>query len=429
MTRDHDPSRHRTPFILMNNANLRIDNPEKSIQANASHLPDSVPTPAQPLRVALVHDWLTGLRGGEKCLERLCLLFPHATIHTLIHDHGKVGPIIGKMKILTSPLQKIPGVAKFYRHLLPIMPWGVRSLDMGQADLVISLSHCVAKSVPVPDGVPHISYCFTPMRYAWDGRPAYLEKWPAGSLRRRFLEFILNRLARWDARTACDVTQFVAISKTIQDRIHRHYARSSVVIAPPVDTDFYCPDARIPREEFYLAASALVPYKRIDQAIDACNRLGKKLVVIGSGPELENLKLRAGPTVQVLGFKPDEFLRDQLRKCKALIFPGDEDFGILPIEALACGTPVIALGRGGVAETVDDSVGRLYHDPSVESLCQAIHDWEAMPQNPQLAIIARRKAEQFSPEKFDQAILKLVNSWQAPGNPTAKPLKINLQAS
>lgn len=390
---------------------LRQDAPGHSPQSH-SHLNPAAA--GRPLRVALVHDWLTGLRGGEKCLERLCLLWPDATVHTLIHSPGKVGPIIGRMKIKTSPLQKLPRVEKFYRQLLPIMPWAVSRLDVGQVDVVISLSHCVAKAVKVPAGVPHISYCFTPMRYAWDGRAAYLEKWPVGSLKRRLLEAVLNRLARWDARTAARVTQFVAISKTIQARISRNYNRTSVVIAPPVDTAYYQPDTSVAREDYYLAASALVPYKLIDQAVAACNRLGRKLVVIGSGPELENLRKMAGPTVQVLGFQPDEVLRDHLRRCRALIFPGDEDFGILPIEALACGTPVIALGRGGVAETVDESVGRLYDEPTVNALCQAICNFEESPKSPALSQLARQKAEQFAVAEFDRQMMNLVHQLCSP---------------
>jgi len=398
---------------------LRQDAPASN---SPSHLPARAAAGQKTLRVALVHDWLTGLRGGEKCLERLCLLFPQATIHTLIHTPGKVGPIIGRMPIKTSPLQKLPRVEKYYRHLLPLMPWAVGRLDVGQVDVVISLSHCVAKAIKVPAGVPHITYCFTPMRYAWDGRAAYLEKWPLGSPKRRLIETILNRLARWDARTAAGVTQFVAISRTIQERIRRNYGRPSVIIAPPVDTDYYQPDPTVPREDFYLAASALVPYKLIDQAVAACTRLGRRLVVIGSGPELENLKKMAGPTVQVLGFQPDDVLRSHLRRCRALIFPGDEDFGILPIEALACGTPVIALGRGGVAETVDDSVGRLYAEPTVDSLSQAIVDFEQMPPNPRQAELARQKAEKFATQEFDTAIARLVQEHCQPNRTTARHL-------
>lgn len=365
------------------------------------------------LRVALVHDWLTGLRGGEKCLERLCRIFPDATIHTLVHDPGKCGPVIEAMKIRTSPLQRIPGVARHYRKLLPIMPWAIGRIDIGQPDLVISLSHCVAKAVRVPADVPHVCYCFTPMRYAWDGRDAYLDRWPSGSVKRIVAEKLLDRLARWDAASAVGVSRFVAISRTIQERIQRNYGRQSDIVAPPVDTDFYRPDPRMPREDFYLAASALVPYKRIDHAIEACKRMGKKLVVIGHGPELPRLQGIAGENVRFLGHSSDEVLRDHMRRCRALLFPGDEDFGILPIEALACGTPVIALDAGGVAETVDSSVGRLFPEPTVDSLCQAIRDFESQANAAFDPRVAREKAERFSGDRFDDGILNVLRQVMA----------------
>ncbi|MFM7319444.1 MAG: glycosyltransferase [bacterium] len=362
----------------------------------------------RPLKVALVHDWLTGLRGGEKCLERLCLLFPDATIHTLIHSPGKVGPIIGGMKIRSSPLRHLPRVDRYYRHFLPVMPWAIRQIDVGQVDLVISLSHCVAKAVRVPAGVPHLCYCFTPMRYAWDGRQAYLEKWREGSIKRRLIEALLDSLARWDLAHSAGVTQFIAISRTIRDRIQNNYGRKSMIVYPPVDTDFYTPDPSVVRDDYYLAASALVPYKKIDQAITACNRLGRRLKVIGSGPEMNRLKAMAGPTVEILGFQPDEVLRDHLRQCRALIFPGDEDFGIVPIESLACGTPVIAFDRGGVAESVDSSVGEVYPEQSVESLSEAILRFEQKPFDISLSNQARARAEAFAREVFDESMLRLI---------------------
>lgn len=379
--------------------------------AISRHSPHRVPdsTPARPqgeLRVALVHDWLTGLRGGEKCLERLCRMFPNATIHTLIHDVGKCGPVIESMAIRTSPLQRIPGVARHYRKLLPLMPWAVNRIDVGDVDLVISLSHCVAKAVRVPAGVPHVSYCFTPMRYAWDGRSAYLNRLREGSLKRIVAEKLLNRLARWDASTTQGVTQFVAISDTIRQRIARNYNRESVIVAPPVDTGFYCPDASVNREDFYLAASALVPYKRIDQAVEACRRLGRKLVVIGQGPELTRLRAMGGDQVQFLGYCPDDVLRDHMRRCRALLFPGEEDFGILPIEALACGAPVIALNAGGVAETVDETAGRLFCQPTVESLCESIEAFERTDEfDPNHA---RAKAMRFAETRFDEGIREVL---------------------
>lgn len=366
------------------------------------------------LRVALVHDWLTGLRGGEKCLERLCYLFPDAHIHTLIHHPGSVGDLIGSKTIHSSPLQRLPGVSRYYRSLLPVMPWAVSQLEVGDVDVVISLSHCVAKAIRVPEGVPHLCYCFTPMRYAWDGRDAYLDRWPKRSVKRRLAEALLNRLARWDADQSKNVDQFVAISRTIQNRIQTNYHRDSVIISPPVDTRFYSPDSSIEREDFYLAASALVPYKKLDQAVEACCRLGRRLVLVGSGPELERIRDLAGPTVEVLGYQPDDVLRFYMQRCRALLFPGDEDFGIVPIEALACGTPVIALNRGGVAETVDQSVGRLYDDQTVESLMEAILLWENQPKPANLAGRARAKAERFAVEQFDSAIMRQVNQlWQS----------------
>ncbi len=329
------------------------------------------------LRVALVHDWLTGRRGGEKCLEAMCRLFPQAVIHTLIHVPGAAGPTIERMPIRTTPLQRLPGVRRHYRHVLPLMPLATRYWDVGEVDLVVSLSHCVAKAVRVPPQVPHVCYCFTPMRYAWESRSAYFEGWSGRPVRRRLAGILLDRLQRWDRATSSGVTQFIAISETVRDRIARSYGRESVVIQPPVETGYYTPgEGCALREEYYLCVSALVGYKRIDHAVRACSSLGRRLVVIGEGPERERLRRLAGPTVQFLGWQPDEVIRQHYRRCRALLFPGEEDFGIVPIEALACGAPVIALGRGGVAETVDERVGRLYAEPGVEGLQQAILGWE-----------------------------------------------------
>jgi glycosyltransferase involved in cell wall biosynthesis len=356
------------------------------------------------LRVALVHDWLTGMRGGEKCLEALCHAFPVACIHTLIHQPGKLSPTIERMAIRTSPLQRIPGITRHYRHWLPAMPWAARSWRVGPVDLVISLSHCVAKSVPVPRGVPHVCYCFTPMRYAWEGRAAYLENWADRPVRRFMAGCMLNGLRSWDHATARGVTHFVAISQTVRRRIAACYGRNSIVIPPPVATDFYRPDPVRAREDFYLVVSALVPYKRVEQAVLACSKLGRRLVVIGEGTERPRLHGLAGPSVTFLGWQPDEVIRDHYHRCRALLFPGEEDFGIVPIEALACGAPVIALGLGGVAETVDGRVGRLYGEPKAEALAEAIASWESdgMPFD---AATARRRAETYSHERFRGRLL------------------------
>jgi len=361
------------------------------------------PAPPAGLRVALVHDWLTGMRGGEKCLEVLCRAFPDATLHTLIHRPGALSPAIEGMTIRPSPLQRLPGVFDHYRKLLPIMPMAARSWRVGEVDLVVSLSHCVAKMVRVPPGVPHVCYCFTPMRYAWDGRDAYLASWSDRPVRRALAGALLDRLRRQDRETSGRVSHFVAISETIRDRIGRCYDRESRVIQPPVDTDFYTP-GEVPREDFYLCVSALVPYKNLDQAVMACTASNRRLIVIGGGPERARLERLAGPSVTFLGWQSDEVIRDHYRRCRALLFPGEEDFGIVPIEALACQAPVIALGRGGAAETVDDSVGRTYPESTPEALRAAIEAWEAVgrPSDPE---IARGRAEALALPVFRRRLL------------------------
>ncbi|MDR3635356.1 MAG: glycosyltransferase [Isosphaeraceae bacterium] len=357
----------------------------------------------ETLRPALVHDWLTGMRGGEKCLEVLCRAFPDAALHTLIHRKGALSPAIEERAIRTSPLQKVPGIFGQYRNLLPLMPLAARAWDVGDVDVVVSLSHCVAKAVRVPAGVPHVCYCFTPMRYAWQGRDAYLDGWRGRPLRRALAGLMLDRLRDWDHATAAGVTHFVAISQTVRARIKAYYGRDSHVVPPPVDTDFYTPDG-MPRGDAFLCVSALVPYKRIDHAVIACTRLGRPLVVIGEGPERPKLEKLAGPNVRFLGWQPDAVLRDHYRRCRALLFPGEEDFGIVPVEALACGAPVIALGRGGVAENVDDSVGRVYSEPSAQGLLDAVNAWEA-DGRPHDAEEGRRRAEGLAVPLFRARML------------------------
>jgi glycosyltransferase involved in cell wall biosynthesis len=359
------------------------------------------------LRVALVHDWLTGMRGGEKCLEVLCRAFPDATLHTLIHRRGAVSPAIESMRIHTSPLQHLPGVFRNYRKLLPVMPMAARAWRTGDVDLVVSLSHCVAKSVRVPKGVPHVCYCFTPMRYAWQGRDAYLEAWSERPFRQAMAKVLLNRMRDWDRAAAERVSHFVAISETVRERISRCYGRESQVIQPPVNTHFYTPAAEndAARDKApYLVVSALVPYKKIDQAVTACSFLGRSLVVIGEGPERARLERLASPSVTFLGWQPDEVIRHHYRRCKALLFPGEEDFGIVPIEALACGGPVIALAKGGASETVDERVGRTYTAATAEGLLEAIESWEAdgSPHDPEFA---RRKAEAYALPRFEDRLL------------------------
>jgi glycosyltransferase involved in cell wall biosynthesis len=366
---------------------------------------EAIPEPLAGLRIALVHDWLTGMRGGEKCLDVLCQAFPRATLYTLIHRRASLSPAIESMAIRTSPLQAIPGVFRYYRHLLPIMPLAMRAWRLKDVDLVISLSHCVAKSVRPPAGVPHVCYCFTPMRYAWQARDTYLETWSRRPIRRVLARSLLARLQRWDRRTAARVTHFVAISETVRARIAQFYRRESRVIQPPVNVEFYTPGASAaPRDDFYLVVSALVPYKRVEHAVQACTKLRRRLIVIGAGPERPRLEAAAGPSVRFLGWQPDDVIRDHYRRARALLFPGEEDFGIVPLEALACGTPVIALGRGGAAETIDETVGRIYTEPSAAALLKAIAAWEAASR-PHDPVQARTRAERFSLPLFRARLL------------------------
>ncbi len=352
------------------------------------------------MRVALVHDWLTGMRGGEKCLEALCRLWPHAHLYTLVYSRGRLSPTIERMDIRTSFLDRVPGIHAAYRYLLPAMPAAIESFRLDGYDLVVSLSHCVAKSVRVPRGVPHLCYCFTPMRYAWHLRDAYLGTDSILDPR----SSVLGLLRRWDRATARRVTQFVAISRTVAERIRECYGRPSRVIYPPVDTEFYTP-APVPREDYYLCVSALVPYKRLDLAIDASNRLGRRLVVVGAGPDESRLKSLAGPTVQFAGWQPDEVLRDHYRRCQALVFPGLEDFGIVPLEAQACGAPVIAFGAGGATETViapaagRPGTGLLFEDQSTTGVVRAMQRFEASLEA-MSGPLARTNAERFCTSRF-----------------------------
>lgn len=355
-------------------------------------------------RVVLVHDWLTGMRGGEKCLEVLCERWPNAPLLTLLHRPGSISPVIEQRPIQTSLFQRLPAVHRYYRYLLPFMPATVARFQVPSCDLVVSFSHCVAKSVPPPPGTPHVCYCFTPMRYAWHMRQSYFSQERLGRLKARAIDRLMQRLRDWDRRTAGHVTHFIAISRTVQQRIRECYGRESTVIYPPVNTDFYCPSSE-PREDFYLMVSAFAPYKRLDLAVAACKQMRRPLRIIGTGQDEKRLRALAGPTISFLGWQPDTVIREQMRRCRALLFPGEEDFGIVPLEAHACGTPVIAFGRGGASETVispDNSrepTGVWFMEQTVAGLIDALQSFEANARQFDPAV-ARRQALRFNQERF-----------------------------
>jgi glycosyltransferase involved in cell wall biosynthesis len=330
-----------------------------------------------------VHDWLTGMRGGEKVLEVLCETYPDADLLTLFHVRGSVSPAIERMRPRTSFLQNVPGIRRYYRYCLPLFPAAIEQFDLDQYDLIISTSHCAAKSVVKTGRARHLCYCFTPMRYAWDQFDAYFGEDRVGKLKSRLLRPVLRALSRWDAATAGRVDRYVAISQHVASRIRRYYNREAGVIYPPVDTDFYAPDESVAPENFLLIVSALVPYKRIDLAIEASRLSGTPLRIVGDGPERGALAARVAATgadVTFLGAVSDEEIRDLYRRASAVLLPGEEDFGIAPVEAQACGTPVIALGRGGALETVVDGVtGLLVAEPTGEAFAEAIKRAAQLP--------------------------------------------------
>ena len=303
-------------------------------------------------RVALVHDWLTGMRGGEKCLDVLCEIFPRADLHTLLHVPGSVSPRIEARRIATTFVGRLPDASRSYRRWLPLFPRAIESLDLGARALVVSTSHCVAKGVRVPPGALHVCYCHTPMRYVWDQFEAYFGPGRADPATRLAARLVRRPLQRWDVRTAARVHRFVVNSEHVRARIQRHYGREAVVIHPPVDCGRFAVDRRGP-DDYFLAVSAFAPYKRLDLAIEAARRAGVRLVVVGRGPEASRLeRLAHGSRCEFLPWQSDEALAGLYARCRALVFPGEEDFGIAPVECMAAGRPVVALAAGGALETV-----------------------------------------------------------------------------
>ncbi|HKW94727.1 MAG TPA: glycosyltransferase [Methylomirabilota bacterium] len=357
-------------------------------------------------RVALVHDWLTGMRGGERCLEVFAELFPSADLYTLLHVPGSVAPVIERRRIVTSFIQRLPQAARRYRHYLPLFPAALRAFDLRGYDLVLSSSHAVAKSVRVPAGTRHVCYCFTPMRYVWDLYDDYFGA-RGGPVARFVMPPLAAWLRRWDRATAAGVHDFVAISRFVADRIRRTYGRDADVIYPPVDVSRFRADES--PSDFYLVVSALTPYKRVDLAVEACNRLGRRLVVVGSGPEERRLRALAGPTVEMLGWRDDAETARLYERCRALLFPPLEDFGITPLEAMAAGRPVIAYGRGGVCETVvppgesAPATGLFFERQTVDDLIGAIRRFESGAQQFEPKAL-RQRAEGFDRPVFRERV-------------------------
>ncbi len=362
------------------------------------------------LKVVLLHDWLTGFRGGERVFEVFCEMFPNAPIYTLFHKEGSTSDLIEKHPITSSFLNKLPFVDKHYRKLLPLFPWAADQLRIIEedADLVISSSHCVIKGVRKPSNAKHLSYIHSPMRYMYDQFTTYFGS-EAPRLHRIGAKFFRPYLTNWDLKSNKNVDLMVANSKFVQNRINTYYKTDSLVIHPFVELkDFrQTQKSNIQKQDYYLMVSAFAPNKRLDLAIDAFNFLRLPLRIIGGGQQEEQLKEIAGPTIQFLGQTGRDEIIKQFAGAKAFIFPGVEDFGITPLESLASGTPVIAYKKGGVLETLNDDVAIFFDTPSSSSLCDAVLRFETKTFQKETLF---SQAEKFSKESFKIKIETAIKS-------------------
>lgn len=358
------------------------------------------------MRVAITTDWLNSFGGAERVLIELHRMFPDAPVYTTVHEPSGLPPEMHGWDVRPSFLQRIPFARRRHQAFLPLMPLAFEQFDLGEYDLVITTSSACAKGVITPPGTLNICYCHTPTRYLWDLYHEYTR-------RSRLLPLIApmaHWLRVWDRLAADRVDHFIANSHHTAARIRRHYRREAEVVHPPVDIERMAPNGREP-EDFYLVVSRLVPYKRVDLAIQACNRLRRRLLVVGDGPERRRLEALAGPTVEFLGRRGDPEIADLYGRCRALLFPGLEDFGITPVEAQAAGRPVVAFGKGGALETVVDGVtGVLFGEQTVDAVVEAIGSLETMDPDVRAC---RRNAERFAPAEFRRRIEAVVLGVQA----------------
>jgi len=337
------------------------------------------------IKVALVHDWLNGMRGGEKCLEVLCELFPNADLYTLIHEKGKLSKVIESMKISTSFIQHMPFGLKKYRHYLQVFPLAIEQFKLNSYDLIVSSSHCVAKGVKHDDSVYHISYVHSPMRYVWDQFDTYFRQPRTSMLVRIGAEATRSYLQNWDSKTSKRVDTFICNSQNIRRKIRDYYSRESQVVHPPVDLSFFRPGKA--KERYYLMVGAFAPNKRVDLAVKAFNQLKLPLKIAGRGQDEGYCRSIAEENIEFHGTLSNKKLLELYQQARALVFPGEDDFGITPLEAQACNTPVIAYAAGGALETVTNQTGIFFSEQKEEALCKAVQEME-------------RRWKNFSPETF-----------------------------
>jgi len=358
------------------------------------------------VKVAIVHYWLVTMRGGEKVVEALCELFPQAEIFTHVYDPEAMSPTIRRHKVTTTFIQKLPLATKKYQSYLPLMPLALEQLDLRDYDLILSSESGPAKGVLTRPDALHICYCHTPMRYVWDMYFDY--RATAGWLKKLLMPPLIHYLKMWDYVSAARVDYFISNSSFVAARIAKHYRRTAEVIHPPVATSDFTPSPE--HEDFYLVMGQLVGYKRVDIAVEAFNRLGRRLIIIGEGEALADVKRLAGSNVEVLGRQPFSIIKDHLSKCRALIFPGVEDFGIVPVEAMACGKPVIAFKAGGALETVVDGVTGLFFDQQTsDSLIDAVQRFDSLESSFDTFRIAEH-ARTFDKEIFKQKTSEFIQN-------------------
>ncbi len=354
-------------------------------------------------RIALAHDWLVGLRGGERVLDRLARLFGPTNLYTLVNDGRSLTEAISACRVVTSPLQRFPGAAaRWRRYYLPLMPWAVGRLQVGPCDLLISTSSAVMKSIKPPPGTPHLCYCHSPARYIWGQTAAYAAG-SGGRLRSLGLRAVRRPFQRWDRASSDRVTKFLANSIHTARRVSLCYGREADVVYPPVRTKWFTTDPSVAREDWLAVVAALEPYKRTELAIQAANRTGIKLKIAGHGSQFEALRGLAGPTVEMLGRVDDRTLRDVYRRARALVFCQAEDFGLTAVEAQASGCPVIAYAAGGALESVTPLTGVFFGEQTVEALIDAVAALDRMEIDP---AACRRNAERFSEDNFDRAMIQ-----------------------
>ncbi len=358
------------------------------------------------MRVAIVHYWLVSMRGGEKVLEALCDLFPEADIFTHVYDPEKISDTIRKHKIIPTFINALPRARRYYKQYLPLMPIALEQIDLRGYDLIISSESGPAKGIIPPAGALHICYCHSPMRYIWNMFHDYQER--AGLLTRLLMPPLCHYIRGWDAVASMRVDRFIANSETVAARIEKYYRRDSTVIHPPVSIDQFESVPIDEVEDYYLLAGELVAYKRPDLAVEAFNALGRRLIVIGGGEMLDVIRKMAGPSVTVLGQQPFSVLRHHYARCRALVFPGEEDFGIIPVEVMASGRPVIAYGRGGVTETVTAGVsGWFFEEQTAAAIERAVHEFEQMHFDPREI---KAQAEKFNKNRFISEFVQVVEA-------------------